>query len=73
MFSMKIMRIFLSDDHDTVYFAHCYPFTYSQLCRFLRNIENEPANKMKFKRKTLCQTVAGNKFFHKISIFNQFL
>ena len=22
-------------DEDTVYFAHCYPYTYADLCRFI--------------------------------------
>ena len=51
----------LIDDYDTVYFAHCYPYTYSQLCLSLRSFENDANNRLKLRRKVLCQTVAGNK------------
>lgn len=43
-----------------MYFAHCYPYTYTQLCRYLRELENDPHKKTKVKRKTLCTTIAGN-------------
>lgn len=32
-------------DGDNIYFAHCYPYTYSQLCRYLKRIENDPVKK----------------------------
>jgi cytosolic carboxypeptidase protein 2/3 len=47
-------------DYDTVYMAHCYPYTYTQLQRFLRGIENDPHKRNRYQRKTLCQTIAGN-------------
>ncbi|KAL4508114.1 hypothetical protein ABPG72_021487 [Tetrahymena utriculariae] len=47
-------------DNDTVYFAHCYPYTYSQLCRYMRLVENDPSKRNRVKRKTLCQSIAGN-------------
>ena len=49
-----------SDDFDTVYVAHCYPYTYTQLCRYLRSIEHDPTKKGKFQRRTLCQSESGN-------------
>jgi cytosolic carboxypeptidase protein 2/3 len=49
-----------ADDGDTVYIAHCYPYTYSRLQGFLREIENDPKKRHLVQRKTLCQTVAGN-------------
>lgn len=49
------------DDYDTVYFAHCYPYTYTDLCRYLTNLEEDPDRKTKIRRKPLCQTIAGNK------------
>lgn len=26
------------DDYDNVYIAHCYPYTYTQLCRYLKSL-----------------------------------
>jgi hypothetical protein len=49
-----------SDDNDTVYIAHCYPYTYSRLQGFLKEIECDPKRKHLVQRKTMCQTVAGN-------------
>ena len=48
------------DDNDTVYIAHCYPYTYTRLQGFLKQIEADPARKHLLQRKNLCQTVAGN-------------
>ena len=45
---------------DTVYFAHCYPYTYTQLCNYLNSIDKEPMYKNRYKRKVLCNTIAGN-------------
>mmetsp|Transcript_13479 Transcript_13479/g.11544 ORF Transcript_13479/g.11544 Transcript_13479/m.11544 type:complete len:495 (+) Transcript_13479:437-1921(+) len=47
-------------DHDTVYLAHCFPYTYSDLNQYLRSIEEDPIKKNKFRRRPLCQTIAGN-------------
>ncbi|CDW76244.1 zinc carboxypeptidase family protein [Stylonychia lemnae] len=47
-------------DNDTIYLAHCYPYTYSDLQRYLNSIENDPHKKLRFRRKTMCQTLAGN-------------
>lgn len=47
-------------DHDTIYIAHCYPYTYSQLQTFLTEVENDPKRKHLIQRKTVCQTIAGN-------------
>jgi hypothetical protein len=47
-------------DYDTVYMAHCYPYTYTQLQRFLRSLEADPHKKSRYQRKLLCQTIAGN-------------
>lgn len=45
---------------DTVYFAHSYPYTYSDLCHYLHSLEADPRKKEKMVRKELCQTLAGN-------------
>lgn len=44
------------DDFDNVYIAHCYPYTYSQLQKYLRAIEQDPIKKNRFQRKFLCLT-----------------
>ena len=47
-------------DKDTVYFAHCYPYTYTDLRNFLNGLELEPDRRARMRRKGLCQTIAGN-------------
>lgn len=41
-------------ENDTVYFAHCYPYTYSDLQRYLNRLDQDPKKKLRFRRKTLC-------------------
>ena len=48
------------DDNDTVYIAHAYPYTYTRLQSFLRDLELDPKRRHLVQRKTMCQTVAGN-------------
>lgn len=48
------------DDYDTVYIAHCYPYTYSRLQNFLKEVETDPRRKHLVQRKTLCPSIAGN-------------
>ena len=40
--------------------AHSYPYTYTDLCRYLDKIELDPKKKSRMRRKPLCQTIAGN-------------
>lgn len=47
-------------DNDTIYFAHCYPYTYTDLCRYLDALESDPKKKNRMRRRTLCQTLAKN-------------
>eukprot|EP00792_Barthelona_sp_PAP020_P003925 TRINITY_DN1760_c0_g1_i1.p1 TRINITY_DN1760_c0_g1~~TRINITY_DN1760_c0_g1_i1.p1 ORF type:complete len:995 (+),score=192.08 TRINITY_DN1760_c0_g1_i1:71-3055(+) len=47
-------------DNDTVYFAHCFPYTYTILQMYLNTLENDPVRSKTFRRKVLCKTVAGN-------------
>ena len=47
-------------DGDTIYFAHCYPYTYTDLCRYLNQLEADPKKKNRMRRRPLCQTLAGN-------------
>ena len=47
-------------DGDTVYLAHCYPYTYTDLMRYLNHIELDPKRKNRLRRRTLTPTIAGN-------------
>jgi len=47
-------------NYDTVFFAYCYPYTYSDLCSYLNKITFDPLKKQRVLRETLCETVAGN-------------
>jgi hypothetical protein len=40
-------------DFDTVYLAHSYPYTYSDLQRYLNKIESDPRTGDKMQRKML--------------------
>ena len=46
---------------DTLYFAHCFPYTYSDLQRYLHSIEQDKKLKQIVHRKLLCTTLAGNR------------
>jgi murein tripeptide amidase MpaA len=46
-------------DMDTVYFAHCYPYTYSDVCRFVSKTCTFQ-NKDKVRKTVLCKSLAGN-------------
>ncbi|XP_041650862.1 cytosolic carboxypeptidase 2 [Cheilinus undulatus] len=47
-------------DSDTCYLAHCYPYTYSQLQHYLRQISSNPAVTSYCKLRVLCHSLAGN-------------
>jgi len=47
-------------DGDTVYFAHCYPYTYTRLQKELDRLEHGE-NGVKILRSELCVTIAGNR------------
>lgn len=49
-----IVTFLILDDCDTVYLSHCYPYTYSQLCKYLNTIERDPALSKRFKRRVMC-------------------
>ena len=48
-------------DNDTVYFAYCYPYTYTNMVEDLNKIMADPAKASFTQRRTLCETLAGNK------------
>lgn len=45
-----------------MYIAHCYPYTYSDLCQHIKSLEEDPVKKDRVKRKVLTPTIAGNKY-----------
>lgn len=46
-------------DNDTVFFAHCYPYTYTDLCEFVK-AQCTFQNKDKIRKTVLCKSLAGN-------------
>ncbi|XP_036007743.1 cytosolic carboxypeptidase 2 [Fundulus heteroclitus] len=47
-------------DSDTCYLAHCYPYTYSRLQRYLKQISSNPAVASYCNVLILCHSLAGN-------------
>lgn len=47
-------------DKDTCYFAHCYPYTYSNLQEYLSGINNDPVRSKFCNIRVLCHTIARN-------------
>ncbi len=41
-------------DNDIIYFAHGYPYTYTDLCHHLNQLEGDPRKKNRVKRRTIC-------------------
>ena len=54
------MTLEAKHDFDTIYVAHCYPYTYSELQKYIHSIELDPKKTIRMKRDTLCKTLAGN-------------
>ena len=50
-----------TQNNDMVYFAHCFPYTYSDLCDDLTRIERDRFSQNFVNRSTLCRTLAGNR------------
>ena len=48
-------------DDDTVYFAYCYPYTYTDLKQYLQAVERHPEKSKFCVIRTLTTTLAGNK------------
>jgi murein tripeptide amidase MpaA len=46
---------------DNVYFAYCYPYTYTELVEELNAIISDPIKQHYVQKKVLCETLAGNK------------
>ncbi|NXX16842.1 CBPC2 carboxypeptidase, partial [Podargus strigoides] len=47
-------------DADTCFFAHSYPYTYSDLQRYLRALAGDPARSRYCTVRALCRSLAGN-------------
>ncbi|XP_031409262.1 cytosolic carboxypeptidase 2 [Meleagris gallopavo] len=47
-------------DSDMCYFAHSYPYTYSDLQRYLQTVMGDPARSQYCVVRTLCHSLAGN-------------
>lgn len=50
-------------DHDLVHVSHCYPYTYTDLQRYLAALDVDPdkeKRRIRLKREVLCTTLAGN-------------
>lgn len=47
-------------ENDTVYFCHCYPYTYSTLMKYLEKLSEIPEYSSFLEISTLCKTLAGN-------------
>ncbi|XP_064602281.1 cytosolic carboxypeptidase 2-like [Liolophura sinensis] len=47
-------------DNDTAYFAHCFPYTYTDLQDYLMEVSNDPIKSKICKQRVLCRTMAGN-------------
>lgn len=55
--------------NDTVYFAHCFPYSYTDLTRFLGEISNNVENKSILRIDPLCKSLGGN-ICHLLTITN---
>lgn len=51
-------------DNDTVYFAHSYPYTYSDLQDYLMEIQRHPIKSKYCKLRLLCRSLAGNNVYY---------
>ncbi|XP_076028749.1 cytosolic carboxypeptidase 3-like isoform X2 [Oratosquilla oratoria] len=47
-------------DHDTVYVAHCYPYSYSDHQQHLLSIQKDPFKSTICRQRILCRSIAGN-------------
>eukprot|EP00051_Salpingoeca_urceolata_P014282 m.181520 g.181520 ORF g.181520 m.181520 type:complete len:1103 (-) comp18039_c2_seq4:67-3375(-) len=45
---------------DKVFFAHCYPYTYTDLQDYLTELSQDPKRSAVCRQRVMCQTLAGN-------------
>ena len=70
-FKLKFERkihflIISSDDFDDIYIAHCYPYTFTQLNKFVNKICTI-AHRDRVRKTILCKTLANNKYVYFLS------
>lgn len=51
-------------DADTVYIAHNYPYTYTDLQEYLNEVANHPIKSTFTTLRLLCKTLAGNNVYY---------
>lgn len=51
-------------DGDTVYLAHSYPYTYSDLQDYLTSLANHPVKSTYSSLRLLCRSLAGNNIYY---------
>lgn len=51
-------------ESDEVYFAHSYPYTYSDLQDYLMELANHPIKSIFSTLRLLCKTLAGNNVYY---------
>src|SRR5690242_19217950 len=49
-----------ADEGDELYFAHCYPYTYTNLLDDLHAVGRDAARSRVCRQRVLCRTLAGN-------------
>jgi CDGSH-type Zn-finger protein len=47
-------------ENDTCYFAHCYPYSYTDLQNDLKALKSDPQRNTLFRHTILCKSLAGN-------------
>jgi len=57
----SIVFTYTFDGPDTVYFAHSFPYTYSDLQQYLHSLEQDARIRTLVRRKVMCTTLAGNR------------
>lgn len=51
-------------ENDTVFFAHSYPYTYSDVQDYLMAIQRHPVKSKFCKLRLLCRSLAGNNVYY---------
>eukprot|EP00940_MAST-03C_sp_MAST-3C-sp2_P001519 g1519.t1 len=60
MFYTLTFTVEFPHDHDTIYLAYCYPYSYTDLKQYLHRLESDPERSRHLRRRPLCFTLAGN-------------
>ena len=61
-YSLTFSYVFTQAE-ERVYFAHCYPYTYTDLTRYLDTLQREERYKDRLRVDVMCKTLAGNDCF----------